>query len=193
MNRRGNGQYVRELFHQAPAARFPVWCSAPASSPACPAKGEAGIRRALRLPEGNAGWSGWAPSPSPRRRERRGGRDGPSWTRPRSPRSGRSSWRSSSPAIMDEYNAGLHRQDAWRCWWTGTTRRPDSYYGRTYADSPDIDGRVWIAAERTADGRNLCSRLPSTAPCDGDLTGIRGGGGSINDDGKQNYADPGGR
>ena len=23
----------------------------------------------------------------------------------------------------------------------------DQYYGRTYADSPDIDGRVWLASE----------------------------------------------
>ena len=24
----------------------------------------------------------------------------------------------------------------------------DSYYGRTYADSPDIDGKIWFTAEK---------------------------------------------
>ena len=49
-------------------------------------------------------------------------------------------------AIMDDYNAS----------WIGKTmevlvdgydEEAEQFYGRTYADSPDIDGRVWIASE----------------------------------------------
>jgi len=50
--------------------------------------------------------------------------------------------------IMDEYNETL----------LGTTMEilcegydpdEDAYFGRSYADSPDIDGKVWFAADRT--------------------------------------------
>ena len=43
------------------------------------------------------------------------------------------------------------------------------YYGRTYADSPEIDGRVWFTAKQAAPGTFCLVRL--TQIRDGDLVG----------------------
>ena len=48
--------------------------------------------------------------------------------------------------IMDDYNAGLIGQKL-RVLIDGYDEEFEQFYGRTYADSPDIDGRVWIASE----------------------------------------------
>ena len=46
----------------------------------------------------------------------------------------------------------------------------EQYYGRTYADSPDIDGRVWIASEEPiAEGSFV--KVTVDAVIDGDLSG----------------------
>ena len=45
------------------------------------------------------------------------------------------------------------------------------YYGRTYADSPDIDGRVWIASEEAlSEGTFVTVQIDSVI--DGDLSGF---------------------
>ncbi len=72
--------------------------------------------------------------------------------------------------IMDDYNAS----------WIGKTvdvlidgydESFEQYYGRTYADSPDIDGRVWIAAEEPlSEGTFVKVRID--AVIDGDLSGF---------------------
>ena len=71
--------------------------------------------------------------------------------------------------VMDEYNASL----------IGTTMEvlvdgydedAQQYYGRTYADSPDIDGRVWIAYdEPLTEGTFIKVYIDGTV--DGDLSG----------------------
>ncbi|MBP3478562.1 MAG: radical SAM protein, partial [Oscillospiraceae bacterium] len=45
------------------------------------------------------------------------------------------------------------------------------YFGRTYADSPDIDGRVWIASEEAlSEGEFVTVQIDSVI--DGDLSGF---------------------
>ncbi len=72
-------------------------------------------------------------------------------------------------AIMDEYNAAI----------IGTTldvlvdgydEEYEQYFGRTYADSPEIDGRVWIATqEDISEGQFVTVCVDGLV--DGDLTG----------------------
>ena len=72
--------------------------------------------------------------------------------------------------IMDEYNAS----------WVGKTmevlvdgydQEYEQFYGRTYADSPEIDGRVWIAAqEPLQEGDFVQVQIDGTQ--DGDLMGF---------------------
>ena len=70
---------------------------------------------------------------------------------------------------MDEYNDSM----------IGTTlevlvdgydEEMEQFFGRTYADSPDIDGRVWIASqEALSEGSFVMVTIDSTV--DGDLCG----------------------
>ena len=46
----------------------------------------------------------------------------------------------------------------------------DRYYGRTYADSPEIDGRVWFTADRTVRTGSFC-QVRMTGTQDGELIG----------------------
>ena len=48
--------------------------------------------------------------------------------------------------IMDEYNASLIGKTM-EVLVDGYDEEAEQFYGRTYADSPDIDGRVWIASD----------------------------------------------
>ena len=48
--------------------------------------------------------------------------------------------------IMDEYNAAQIGKTM-EVLVDGYDEEQEQFYGRTYADSPDIDGRVWIASE----------------------------------------------
>ena len=50
--------------------------------------------------------------------------------------------------IMDEYNETL-LGTTMEILCEGYDPEEDAYFGRSYADSPDIDGKVWFAAERT--------------------------------------------
>lgn len=49
--------------------------------------------------------------------------------------------------IMDDYNASLQGKTL-QVLVDGYDEELEQFYGRTYADSPDIDGRVWIAADQ---------------------------------------------
>ena len=48
--------------------------------------------------------------------------------------------------IMDEYNSAMIGQTV-EVLVEGYDEEFEQSYGRTYADSPDIDGRVWIASD----------------------------------------------
>ena len=50
--------------------------------------------------------------------------------------------------IMDDYNDSL-LDTTMEVLCEGWDEEEEAYYGRSYADSPDIDGKVWFAAERT--------------------------------------------
>lgn len=50
--------------------------------------------------------------------------------------------------IMDDYNDSLIGTTM-EVLCEGWDEEEEAYYGRSYADSPDIDGKVWFAAERT--------------------------------------------
>lgn len=50
--------------------------------------------------------------------------------------------------IMDDYNESL-LDTVMEVLCEGWDEEEEAYFGRTYADSPDIDGKVWFASERT--------------------------------------------
>ncbi len=50
--------------------------------------------------------------------------------------------------IMDAYNEGKLGQTM-EVLCEGWDEEEEAYFGRTYADSPDIDGKVWFSADRT--------------------------------------------
>lgn len=71
--------------------------------------------------------------------------------------------------IMDEYNASMIGKTL-EVLVDGFDQEYEQFYGRTYADSPEIDGRVWIAAQeplREGDFVQVC--IEGTQ--DGDLLG----------------------
>ena len=71
--------------------------------------------------------------------------------------------------IMDDCNEALMGQTL-EVLVDGYDEEFEQFYGRTYADSPDIDGRVWIASEEAlVEGTFL--RVCIDGLVDGDLTG----------------------
>ena len=71
--------------------------------------------------------------------------------------------------IMDDCNEALMGQTL-EVLVDGYDEEYEQFYGRTYADSPDIDGRVWIASEEAlVEGTFL--RVCIDGLVDGDLTG----------------------
>ena len=71
--------------------------------------------------------------------------------------------------IMDEYNAAQIGKTM-EVLVDGYDEEQEQFYGRTYADSPEIDGRVWIAAqEPLREGNFVTVRIDGCV--DGDLTG----------------------
>ena len=71
--------------------------------------------------------------------------------------------------IMDEYNEAMIGRDL-RVLVDGYDEEYEQYFGRTWADSPEIDGRVWIAgSEPLSEGSFVTVRIDSLA--DGDLSG----------------------
>ena len=70
---------------------------------------------------------------------------------------------------MDEYNASMIGQTL-EVLVDGYDEEAEQFYGRTYADSPDIDGRVWIASdEALAEGQFVQVHIDGIL--DGDLSG----------------------
>ena len=71
--------------------------------------------------------------------------------------------------IMDEYNASMLGKTL-EVLVDGYDEEFEQFYGRTFADSPEIDGRVWIAApEPLHEGDFVMVTIDDTQ--DGDLTG----------------------
>lgn len=52
----------------------------------------------------------------------------------------------------------------------GYDEEQEQFYGRTYADSPDIDGRVWIASEEPVQEGTFVT-VTIDGCMDGDLSG----------------------
>ena len=71
--------------------------------------------------------------------------------------------------IMDAYNSSMIGK-AIEVLVDGYDDEYEQFYGRTYADSPEIDGRVWIASqEPLQEGEFVTVYIDGTQ--DGDLTG----------------------
>ena len=72
--------------------------------------------------------------------------------------------------IMDAHNEAMIGREL-KVLVDGYDEEYEQFYGRTYADSPDIDGRVWIATEESiAEGQFV--RVCIDGLVDGDLTGF---------------------
>ena len=72
-------------------------------------------------------------------------------------------------AIMDDYNEAMIGKTL-EILVDGYDEEYEQYYGRTYADSPDIDGRVWICAEEPVSEGEFV-KVCIDAVIDGDLSG----------------------
>ena len=72
-------------------------------------------------------------------------------------------------AIMDEYNAAIIGQTL-DVLVDGYDPEYEQYFGRTWADSPEIDGRVWIATQEDISEGSFV-RVCIEGLIDGDLTG----------------------
>ncbi len=71
--------------------------------------------------------------------------------------------------IMDDYNESMMGKEL-EILCDGYDEESGQYYGRSYADSPDIDGRVWIAAdEPVREGQFV--KVCIDGSIDGELTG----------------------
>ena len=72
--------------------------------------------------------------------------------------------------IMDEYNANMIGKTV-EVLVEGFDQEFEQFYGRTYADSPDIDGRVWLSSEESlVEGEFVTVTIDSCI--DGDLAGF---------------------
>ena len=71
--------------------------------------------------------------------------------------------------VMDEYNASFIGKDL-EILVDGYDEEFEQFYGRTYADSPDIDGRVWLASETPLrEGQFVMAHIEGCV--EGDLSG----------------------
>ena len=71
--------------------------------------------------------------------------------------------------IMDDYNAAIIGQTL-DVLVDGYDQEYEQYFGRTYADSPEIDGRVWIATQEDISEGDFV-KVCIECLVDGDLTG----------------------
>lgn len=71
--------------------------------------------------------------------------------------------------IMDQYNESLLGKTL-EVLCDGYDPEEDRYYGRTYADSPEIDGKVWFTAEGRIQTGSFC-QVQVTGVQDGELIG----------------------
>ena len=72
-------------------------------------------------------------------------------------------------SVMDDYNSQMIGKTV-EILVDGYDEDFEQFYGRTYADSPDIDGRVWIASEEPVSEGEFV-RVCIDAVIDGDLSG----------------------
>jgi ribosomal protein S12 methylthiotransferase len=72
--------------------------------------------------------------------------------------------------IMDAYNES-RLGDKMQVLCEGYDGDEGSFYGRTYADSPDIDGKIWFTSERDVKAGEFVT-VQVTDACDGELVGI---------------------
>ena len=71
--------------------------------------------------------------------------------------------------IMDDYNASMIGKTM-EILVDGFDEEQEQFFGRTYADSPEIDGRVWIASEEPLrEGEFVNVKIDGCI--DGDLSG----------------------
>ena len=71
--------------------------------------------------------------------------------------------------IMDDYNASRIGSDM-EVLVDGYDEDAEQFFGRTYADSPEIDGRVWLSSEEPLrEGRFVTVHIDGMV--DGDLSG----------------------
>lgn len=71
--------------------------------------------------------------------------------------------------IMDDYNDAMIGKTV-EVLVDGYDEEAEQFYGRTYADSPDIDGRVWIATQEAISEGDFVT-VCIDAAVDGDLSG----------------------
>lgn len=71
--------------------------------------------------------------------------------------------------IMDEYNDG-RIGEVMDVLCDGYDAEENAYYGRTYADSPDIDGKIWFTSEQPVPTGSFVPVLIDDV-CDGELMG----------------------
>ena len=71
--------------------------------------------------------------------------------------------------IMDDYNAS-RVGTSMQVLCEGYDEENEAYFGRTYADSPDIDGKIWFSADRAVEPGQFVT-VAVTDTCDGELIG----------------------
>ena len=72
-------------------------------------------------------------------------------------------------AVIDEYNdARLGSEREVLC--EGFDPQAQSFFGRSYAESPDIDGRIWFTADHEIPAGSFV-QVRLTGTMDGELTG----------------------
>ena len=72
--------------------------------------------------------------------------------------------------IMDDWNESMMEKRL-QVLCEGFDADEDCYYGRTYADSPDIDGRILFESEQTLEPGDFVT-VEVTDACDGELIGV---------------------
>ena len=165
MNRRGNGKFLRELFAKL-RQRIPDLVLRTSVITGLPGEGEEEFRELCEFLQ-------------EQRLERVG-------AFPFSPEEGTPAASMDCPdneiaqrraQIVEEIQSEI--MDAYNASWLGKTvdvvidaydEDVEQFYGRTYADSPEIDGRVWIASEEALVEGNFI-RVCIDGIIDGDLSG----------------------
>lgn len=165
MNRRGNGAYLRELFPKL-RARIPGLVLRTSIITGLPGEGEEEFEelcqflREQRLERAGA----FAFSPE----------EGTPAARMEHPDAEVAQARAEAvellqSEIMDDYNNAMIGKTI-EVLIEGYDEETEQFWGRTYADSPDIDGRVWLATdEPLTEGEFVTVRID--AAVDGDLSG----------------------
>ena len=165
MNRRGNGEYIRELFDTL-RSRIPGLVIRTSIITGLPGEGEEEFEelctflREQRMPRVGA----FAFSPEE-------GTEAAKMERPDPQVAARRAeiLEMIQSEIMDEYNASMIGKTL-EVLVEAYDEENEQYYGRTYADSPDIDGRVWIACDEPLTEGDFI-QVCIDGCIDGDLTG----------------------